>query len=278
MKSRINKSFVFILLIAVTANAQESLLKHSDWRAIFHGIEITDLEAKEPRLMRGHAVRVDLQTPQLRFLATPSNGDRPDHTDGLKTSSFLTRYKCQVAINASPFSPIHTEEGKPQKIVGLTISEGKIVSPEEPGYPALLLTKDNKAIIARPTFKLEGVYNAVSGFDIVLSEGKPIAGGKDVHPRTAVGVSQDGKYLILLVIDGRQPGYSLGAMTQEVGQWLAKLGAHDGLNLDGGGTTTLVIEKDHGFSIVNRPIHGGKVGNERVSASHLGIYAPPLKK
>jgi exopolysaccharide biosynthesis protein len=89
-------------------------------------------------------------------------------------------------------------------------------------------------------------------------------------------VTADGQTLYLLVIDGRQPDYSLGATTGEVGQWLASLGAAEGLNLDGGGTTTLVIAEKTGFKLINRPIHAGKPGTERVSASHLGLYAPPL--
>jgi hypothetical protein len=269
----------YLWLLVQTTTAQEALsLQSSKWEPLFQGVEICDLKTKEPRLMRGHAVRIDLQTPELSFLATPDNGDRPDHTDGLRTSSFLQRYKCQLAINASPFSPIHAEEGKPQKIVGLTVSRGRVVSPEQPAYPALLLTKDNRAKIAVPPFQLDGVYNAVCGFNVVLREGKPLPSGKDIHPRTAVGISRDGKTLYLLVIDGRQKDYSMGATTHEVGQWLAYLGAYEGLNLDGGGTTTLVIEHKDGYKVVNRPIHKGKPGTERVSASHLGIFAPPLKK
>lgn len=258
------------------AVAQEPFPKRGEWKPIFQGVELIELEATQPRLMRGYAVRIALETPGLRFLATPDNGDRSDHTDGLKTSTFLSRYKCQLAINAAPFSPIHAVEGKPQLIDGLTVSEGKVVSPHRGNHPALLLTKDNRVTIARPPFQLEDVYNAVCGFGIVLDKGRVLEGGKDIHPRTAAGVSRDGKYLYLLVIDGRQPQYSWGATTGEVGQWLAALGAWDGINLDGGGTTTLVIEQADGFRVINRPIHGGKPGTERVSASHLGVFVPPL--
>jgi hypothetical protein len=260
----------------VPALSQEPFHKLGDWKPAFQGVDLLDLESRQPRQMRAHAVRIALDTPGLRFLATPDNGDRPDHTDGLKTSTFLTRYKCQLAINAAPFSPIHTEEGKPQIIEGLTVSDGKIVSPAKGNYPALLITKDNQVRLARPPFKLDGVYNAVSGFGIVLENGQVLEGGKDVHPRTAAGISRDGKTLYLLVIDGRQPWYSMGATTAELGQWLLALGAWDGINLDGGGTTTLVIEQPDGFRVVNRPIHGNKPGTERVSASHLGVFAPPL--
>ncbi|MCS6865474.1 MAG: phosphodiester glycosidase family protein [Gemmataceae bacterium] len=269
---------VLLAVGGVSSSAQQPFEKARDWKPLFRGIDLVDLQAEQPRLMRGHAVRIDLTTKGLRFFATPSNGERPDHTDGLKTSTFLTRYKCQLAINASPFSPIHKEEGQPQKIEGLTISEGKVVSPERLAYPALLITKDNRVAIRRPPFQLEDIHTAVSGFGIVLEKGQVIKGGKDVHPRTAAGISQDGKTLYFLVIDGRQPKYSEGATTSEVGEWLAALGAFDGINLDGGGTTTLVIEKAGGFHVVNRPIHGGQPGTERVAASHLGVFAPPLEK
>jgi hypothetical protein len=278
MRRGIVNAAIFLLIGLPYLAAQEVPFRGGEWQPIFQGVEVRHLEADQPRLMRGIAVRIDLQTPGLAFLATPGNGDRPEHTDGLKTSTFLTRYKCQLAINASPFSPIHEEEGKPQKIIGLTVSQGKLVSPSDGGYPALLITKDNRVTIAEPPFDLQGVYNAVCGFNIVLRQGKPVPGGKDAHPRTAAGISRDGKTLYLLVIDGRQPKYSMGATTEEVGRWLAHLGAYEGLNLDGGGTTTLVIEHQNGYKVLNRPIHKGKPGLERVSASHLGIFVPSLTK
>ncbi len=271
-------SVFWIAVILCTATAQQPFEKQGDWQPIFQGVELLELQAGQPRPLRGFAVRIRLDTKGLRFFATPSNGDAPGDTFGLKTSTFLGQYRCQVAINASPFSPIHKEEGMPQTIEGLTISEGQVVSPARMSYPALLITKDNQVRVARPPFDLKGVHNAVCGFGIVLQSGKVLPEGKDVHPRTAAGVSQDGKTLYLLVIDGRQPGYSLGATTAEVGQWLAALGAYDGINLDGGGTTTLVIEHDGRPKVINRPIHGNKPGTERVAASHLGVFAPPLRR
>jgi hypothetical protein len=248
-----------------------------DWRPLFQGIEQAELRASQPRPMAGHALRIDLKAPGVELLATPSNGDRPGETDGLKTSSFLAKHKCQAAINAAPFSPIHAEEGKPQDVRGLQVSRGERVS-EPTNYPALLITKDNQAAIAAPPFQLDRVFNAVGGFGIVLKGGQVLGSDKPLHPRTAAGVSQDGRYLYLLVIDGRQPGYSDGASTAEVGEWLKLLGAWDGLNLDGGGTATMAIEGPDGKPrLLNRPMHAGIPGCERVSASHLGVKASPLR-
>ena len=68
------------------------------------------------------------------------------------------------------------------------------------------------------------------------------------HPRAAIGVDRKGRVLILAV-DGRQPGHSEGMTLQELGDFLIAHGITDALNLDGGGSTTLVVRD----RIVNRP-------------------------
>ena len=70
----------------------------------------------------------------------------------------------------------------------------------------------------------------------------------DRHPRTAIGVLGDGRAL-LLVVDGRQPSLSVGMSLEELAQLLLEFGAVDAINLDGGGSTTMVVDK----TIVNHP-------------------------
>src|SRR5262245_34987547 len=96
------------------------------WQPLFQGVDYAPLSAKEPRLMRGHAVRIDLTAPVIAFLATPPMPGKPDRTTGLKTSTFLTTHRCQVAINGAPFSPVRKEEGQEQEVVGLQVSQGKV--------------------------------------------------------------------------------------------------------------------------------------------------------
>jgi hypothetical protein len=246
------------------------------WRPLFQGIQLAEIRSDSPRPMRGHAVRIELRTPGLEFLATPSNGEKAGETDGLITGNFLVQNACQLAINASPFAPIHLEEGLPQDVHGLMVSRGEVVS-EATDRPALLIDRDNRARVKNPPFELDRIFNAVAGFSIVLRQGNIVTGSEAIHPRTAAGISSDGRLLWLLVIDGRQPDYSEGATTAEVGVWLKHLGAHDGINLDGGGTTTLVIADETGqATLINRPIHAGIPGLQRVSASHLGVRAATL--
>jgi exopolysaccharide biosynthesis protein len=68
------------------------------------------------------------------------------------------------------------------------------------------------------------------------------------HPRSVIGVDADG-VIWLIAVDGRRPGHSVGMSFRELHRLTAMLGLRDALNLDGGGSTTLVV-KD---VVVNRP-------------------------
>jgi exopolysaccharide biosynthesis protein len=99
----------------------------------------------------------------------------------------------------------------------------------------------------------------------------------DPQPRTAIGVDKRGKYLYLVVIDGRLPGYSKGATLTELANFLIELGAHFAINLDGGGSSTLVAARENGSAkTLNMPVHGRIPGIQRPVGNHLGVYARPL--
>ncbi len=248
------------------------------WRPLFRGVHYAAAVAEKPRPVRAHAIRIDLKEPTIEFFVTPSNGARPLDTDGLRTGSFLKRHGCQVAMNASPFSPLVFTEGTPQDVLGLSISRGERYSPPVTSYGALLLGKDNAARIAMPPLDTAATHNAVGGFRLLLKHGENVGTDGKRHPRSAAGISKAGQYLYLVVIDGRQPGYSEGASTAETAEWMRRLGSHDALNLDGGGSTTLVVaDGTGGARTLNRPIHGGIPGIQRINANHLGVFAKPLK-
>jgi len=68
------------------------------------------------------------------------------------------------------------------------------------------------------------------------------------HPRTAVAKLKDGKFL-MLTVDGRRPGVSVGMNLPELAEYLLSLGAVDAMNLDGGGSTTMFLDG----KVVNQP-------------------------
>jgi hypothetical protein len=95
------------------------------------------------------------------------------------------------------------------------------------------------------------------------------AGFRGPNPRTAVGVGADGRRLLLVTIDGRQAGYSAGTTLRETAELLRALGARDAINLDGGGSTTMVVrDAAGGFRIANRP---SDAAGERPVANALAV-------
>jgi hypothetical protein len=84
------------------------------------------------------------------------------------------------------------------------------------------------------------------------------------NPRTAIGVSKDGSTLFLLVVDGRE-GSAQGMTCRESATVLREHGAWNAINLDGGGSSALFIEREGG--IVN---HTGEL--ERPVVNHLGFF------
>jgi exopolysaccharide biosynthesis protein len=218
---------------------------------------------------------VDLREPTIDFLVTPSNGDAPLEVDARTTSDFLKQFKCQAAINGSVFAPFAKSNLAPMNIEGLAVSRAEVYS-EANQYHSLVISTNHRAWIARTSGEGVGGFNALSGFYSVLTHGTNTGTSKDLHPRSSVGVSREGRWLIMMVVDGRQPGYSEGLSTAETGEWMRKLGAHDALNLDGGGSTALVVEGPKGRPrVMNRP-SGPPPGNERRVANHLGVFARKL--
>lgn len=276
---------VLLLLFGTPATALD-WPSEPTWHPIFSGVERLDVTLKEPRPLRLHALRVDLTADGVALVTDRDNGDRPEEVDGLKTSTFLLRNHCQAAINGAPFWPGQKDEDRPQNVVGLVVSGGELVSPVDADKPraALVIRGGGRASIETPPISLEGVETGVGGFGVILRAGRGVRPANEtdalidgLHPRTAIGLGPGGRTLLLLVVDGRQQGYSEGVNLAELGQVLAWLGAVDGLNLDGGGTTSMVISDGAaGYRLVNQPIDGRVPGQERVSASHLGVIAAPL--
>ena len=74
------------------------------------------------------------------------------------------------------------------------------------------------------------------------------------NPRTAVGLGNNGKRLILAVIDGRQKPYSDGTTLRETAEIMLALGARDAINLDGGGSSALVYrDSTNTLRVANKP-------------------------
>jgi exopolysaccharide biosynthesis protein len=98
------------------------------------------------------------------------------------------------------------------------------------------------------------IREAVSGRQMLLDNGVQQSRSTRLEPRTAVGVTRDGKRLFILVADGRRKEYSNGLSYADMAQIFKQLGAYDAINLDGGGSSSFSIEVATGdFEPINRP-------------------------
>ena len=194
----------------------------------------------------------------------------------MKVSSFVRDGGLLVGINALPFEPVSAREGEPRTNVGVVVADGRMVSPPRPGLDALVFLADGSvAVMGQAEMRgMDGIVNAVGGFRRILEDGFPVPevlGLKVRHPRTAAGISACGNFLYLLVVDGRRPG-SVGSTEEETALLLASLGARDGINLDGGGSSALAVRLPNGrVRVVNTPIHGKIPGRERAVAGSIGV-------
>ena len=220
------------------------------WQPLFRGVEHRLDVTTEPRPMRVHQVRIDTRAEGISFFSTPANGEAAGEVTGRKTATFLKEFGLEVAVNGTGFKPI-TSEGKPVDVLGLSGSDGAVVSEPDlkSGNPVFLVTAKNQAWILRAPFQkedwadaddaLQGWYGANG---MLVDDGGIVTTARDVHPRTAVGVSKDGRQVHLVVVDGRQKGFSEGITLVELAGWRKRLDCWDAINLDGGGSSSLVVK------------------------------------
>ena len=144
---------------------------------------------------------------------------------------------------------------------GLTIKEGVLINENTAGRGYVGFTADGKCIIDDKLYATSGYSfkTAVGGNQILLRNGLPYNTGTDdefsltPHPRTLVGVREDGTVL-LVVIDGRQPSISNGAPLKRCAKIMFDLGATSALNIDGGGSSTMCTVNSEGkISTRNSP-------------------------
>jgi exopolysaccharide biosynthesis protein len=186
-----------------------------------------------------------------------------------------------VAINGDGFSylpapvdPVTTcpGGGDPVKANGFAASRGTVYSPTKTIQPIVYLTSKNQVTVNGVQNK---PFNAVSGDRIVVQGGVKVKNLAALapSPRTAIGISKNGRWLIFMVVDGRQAGYSEGVTLSELADLLISYGVFSGVNMDGGGSSAMVIKGVDGKArILNSPIDQNVPGKERAVANHLGLY------
>ena len=184
----------------------------------------------------------------------------PVATEGARIATTATRYLVR------PLPPLHTS---------LATADTMLLT----GLGSAALADGDTVAIAREWSPI-APHTAVGGFPLLLRDSAVVAtvdtdgaaGFRALNPRTAVGISADGRRLLLIVVDGRQPWFSVGTTTRETAELLRALGAVTAVNLDGGGSSALVVRDTStgATRLVNRP---SDAAGERPVANALAVLS-----
>ncbi|MET0498100.1 MAG: phosphodiester glycosidase family protein [Steroidobacteraceae bacterium] len=253
-----------LVAFATVPAAQAATINLGEYTSLFRGVSQTNAN------IDGRAasiVRVDLSDPGIEFVTTaPCTGCTPNTGTGVEvaaqtTSSFLINSGVQVAINANR----DAVSGGNASDLGLAVSNGVLVSPDQAGNDALLILAGNDAsIVTGGTANLNGVVTAVAGTVGAILKDGVYTGVTDNQSanRSGLGLSFDGLYLYLL------KGQTI-SFAQEAALFLA-LGADDAINLNGGQAASLYYATASGASELL------DTGADRAVGTNLGIKARPL--
>ena len=231
------------------------------WTTPHEGVRYLSRSTGTPWEIR--AVVIDLCAPGVSLRATRSDERRRT------TSSFGQLVGAEVAVNADFFS------FETYGTSGLAVGGGELWPGSQDNGGSGYLAFGNDRVEFSPPAEVRQrepwMSEVVSGNRYIVAGGVALATDSGDfcttrHPRTAAGLSKDDRTLILAVVDGRQPGRSVGMRCSEMGGLLRELGAWNAVNLDGGGSSAMWIR---GVGTANRPSDG----NERVVANHLAVQA-----
>jgi exopolysaccharide biosynthesis protein len=202
----------------------------------------------------------------------------PESAKGQKPSKLAQDRKALVSINGSFFDPAMNP-------LGLVVHGGKTWTgtKDTKGYFVFACTLSHHCAIEESRGYFSGslpqgqVALALSGRPLLVQQNVPRSKDEDSscpqfcmrrHPRAGLALTQGNKSLLMVVLEGRQPNAS-GASLSEFAGILQSLGAHFAINLDGGGSASLVVG---GKRVSGRPMGES---DERPVANILSIVAKP---
>lgn len=249
----------------------------------FPGVAIYSATRTNPP-QRLFVAEIDLTNPQVH-LHVSRGGDDPDgpgpwETTLMRPTKIAAREKYDLVVNGDFFNArgVKDAEGTNSayradiwsSVIGPAVSRGKAWSTTTNARPCLVVSKTGKVTIRPVRQPKSDDWEIISGNVMLVRDGKPVPhDSKARHPRTVAGLNADATRLILMVVDGRNPGVAVGMSYDELAAELIRLGCHQALNLDGGGSSVLAVRDpvQNEFKILNEPTDGC----ERAVANVLGI-------
>lgn len=230
-----------------------------------------------------HSAIVDLASTCFQVMPVAPG---PENGHSAKTVlAFAKDMDADFAINGSFFYPFkefpywetYPGHGDPVNALGPTVVDGMVYAAKQAEWwPGHHLNFLNGGQVIIGDMAADAKF-AIGGGKILAVGGKPAPDIKDTkrYPRTIIGIGETGSELFVLVVDGKQFGYSRGVYLKTARDFLLKQGATDIIELDGGGSSTMVIKTDTGHQIMNRMIHTVIPGRQRPVANHIGLRLRP---
>lgn len=220
-----------------------------------------------PRPLAIYYLRVDLTCRNLELMAMPGedpDGDGPAESTLTMPADLFSRWHALAAVNANAFAGMPGTENdvrgwyknRPVDIQGMVVCDGKVISPAQQGRIAFWTDRAGHPHIGEPGAG-DSVWQAIADWSgPLIRDNRLLADStvKTLHPRTALGFDETGKWLLIAVVDGRQPGYSEGVSLFELAQLFRSKGCSQAINLDGGGSSIMLVKKQNGEAeTINRP-------------------------
>jgi hypothetical protein len=250
----------------------------------FPGVTYKEKSRKNPPL-QFYITEVDLTRPGLKIHTSPAGPD-PDgpgewQTTLLEPTKVAVRESLDVVVNGDFFKARNIEETETFKphyranmwayVVGPAATGGKVWSTSKEPMPCLIVRMDRRVSIEVISVPPADAEEVIAGNVLLVENGKAITHehNKARYPRTVVGLNKKNTRLVILVVDGRRPGVSIGMTFEELARELVRLGCYTAFNLDGGGSSILAMRNpaDGQYRILNSP----STGHERAVANVLGI-------
>lgn len=222
-----------------------------------------------------HIAKIDLNCKNIQLIGSQKSDNEST------VSQFAQKYETDVAINANFYWKDYTP-------IGLVVSQGKRWSKYNDVRNRVIFACDkankcliedkNKTIPINPKWQI-----AISGWHWYNAKSKKFECADtdkvgcvqsifhDRHPRTLLGLNEEKNWLYLVVVEGRQLSFG-GVTLDELAEVVHKLELTRAINLDGGGSSTMVIgnKRVNSLPILQK--------EERKVANHFGIKILPVQK
>lgn len=287
-------AFILVVFAALLAGASDEAERVHPAKGITYWEEIS---AAPP--LHIHIAVVDLRDPQVRVKVSmgtkPVDIKPPWESTLLTVGAMAERDGLDLAVNGNIFTGKNNRKilgrdypyftGNWAQCIGYVMSDGVLAAehPVEFFFPAVVVDRAGHVRIQAFHQPPDDAWQIVGGRNWLVKEGRKVIqpanpGGKPAEriPCTAVGLNADATKMVMVVVDGRRPKISRGMTPDELADEMIKLGCATAMDLDGGGSSTMVLRDGaNGIKLMNDPSDGSMlpidIPVQRAVYSALGV-------